>query len=165
MSIEHWTSTFRDLQLYNIIYFASRNIFGGTPPLYRNRLPAKFRLQLVYHSSLKALVFLCFFLRPLPALLRKRRSPIRLSAALKDVISSYGIDTKLFEGKVVATWQDIAGERIGQEVEKLWVKDSKLFVRIKSPVWRQELYLNRDSWCRRLNEEMGENRVEEIVFR
>lgn len=88
-----------------------------------------------------------------------------MGAVLKDVMSSYGVDSKLFEGRVVATWQDIAGDRIGQEVEKAWVKDRKLYVRIKSPVWRQELYLNRDSWCKRLNEEMGESHVDEIVFR
>jgi len=94
-----------------------------------------------------------------------RRSPRSLGSVLKEVVSSFGIEDKLYQGQIVATWQEIAGERIGQEVEKTWVRDGKLFVRIKSPVWRQELHLNRDSWCRRLNEELGEDRVKTIIFR
>lgn len=97
--------------------------------------------------------------------MRRRRSPQSLASVLEDVVSSYGFEDKFYQGRIVATWQDIAGERIGREVEKTWVKDKKLFVRIKSPVWRQELHLNRDSWCRRLNEELGEDCVKTIVFR
>jgi len=97
--------------------------------------------------------------------MRRRRSPQSLASILKDVVSSYGFEDKFYQGRIVATWQEIAGERIGREVEKTWVKDKKLFVRIKSPVWRQELHLNRDSWCRRLNEELGEDCVKTIVFR
>jgi len=72
---------------------------------------------------------------------------------------------KLEVGRIVAAWEDIAGARIGEQVEKTWVRDGKLYVRIKSPVWRQELHLNRLSWCRRLNEELGGGGVTEIVFR
>lgn len=97
--------------------------------------------------------------------MRRRRFPQSLGSVLQEVISSFGIEDKLYQGQIVATWQEIAGERIGREVEKTWVKEGKLFVRIKSPVWRQELHLNRDSWCRRLNEELGEDRVKAIIFR
>ena len=97
--------------------------------------------------------------------MRRKSAPRPLSSIISDVISSSGIEGKLQQGTVVATWQDIIGEKIGEQVEKTWVKDGKLFVRIKSPVWRQELHLNRTSWCRRLNDELGLDAVKEIVFR
>lgn len=92
-------------------------------------------------------------------------APRALGIVLKEVISSLGIESRIARAHIVATWTDIVGERIGREVERAWVKDRKLFVRIKSPVWRQELHQNRASWCRRLNEELGSNLVKEIVFR
>ena len=92
-------------------------------------------------------------------------SPKRLGSVLKDVISSMGLDSRMAQARVLAAWEEIAGERIGQEVERKWVRDRKLFLQIKSPVWRQELHLNRAQWCARLNEELGSNQVDEIVFR
>ena len=97
--------------------------------------------------------------------MRRKRAPRSLGSVLKEVVDSFGIEGKLNEGRIIATWQDIAGERIGQEVEKVWVNDGKLFVRIKSSVWRQELHLNRESWCRRLNEELGREMIKVIIFR
>jgi len=97
--------------------------------------------------------------------MRRMRAPRSLASILKEVVDSFGVKGKLQEGHVIATWQDIVGERIGQEVEKTWVKDDKLFVRIKTPIWRQELHLNRGSWCRRLNQELGREVIKEIIFR
>lgn len=97
--------------------------------------------------------------------MRIKRAPRSLGSILKEVVDSFGIEGKLHEGRIIATWQDIVGERIGQEVEKVWVNDGKLFVRIKSSVWRQELYLNRELWCRRLNEELGREMIKAIIFR
>jgi hypothetical protein len=81
------------------------------------------------------------------------------------MFSSPSVEGKLRQGRIIAAWEDVIGERIGEQVEKSWLKDGKLFVRIKSPVWRQELHLNRASWCRRLNDELDGDEVTEIVFR
>lgn len=97
--------------------------------------------------------------------MRSKSVPQPLSSLIRDVLSSTGLDTKLEQGIVIAAWEDVIGEKIGEHIEKTWFKDGRLFVRIKSPVWRQELHLNRTSWCRRLNEELGRDAVKDIVFR
>ena len=91
-------------------------------------------------------------------------SPRALGTLLKDVISSMGIESRLENARVLAAWEDIAGERIGREVERAWMRGRKLHVRIRSSVWRQELHLNRSVWFARLNSELGTQRVEEIIF-
>ncbi|TDI75193.1 MAG: DUF721 domain-containing protein [Bacteroidetes bacterium] len=100
-----------------------------------------------------------------PSTMAYGNPPRQLGSVLKDVISSMGLDSRMARGRVLAAWEDIAGDRIGREVQKSWVRDRKLFLRIKSPVWRQELHLNRNSWCRRLNEELEADQIDEIVFR
>jgi hypothetical protein len=45
------------------------------------------------------------------------------------------------------------------------VQGRKLFVRITSAARRQEMHLNRSGWRDRLNEQLGDERIEEIVFR
>ena len=95
----------------------------------------------------------------------RSNSPRPLGAVLKDLVSTPRYKSKFGSAQIIAAWTDIVGDRIGREVEDAWVKDKKLFVRIKSHVWRHELHLNRTSWCRRLNEELGNERVSEIIFR
>jgi len=97
--------------------------------------------------------------------MQRKGIPRPLSSVLREVVSSTGMKGKLQQGRIIAVWEDIIGERIGEEVEKVWVRDRKLFVRIKSSVWRQELHVSRSSWCRRLNEELGDAEIDEIVFR
>jgi len=95
----------------------------------------------------------------------RKRTPVPLSQVLDEVVSSTAMGGKIEEGRIIATFEDILGPRIGEQVEKSWIRDGKLFVRVKSSVWRQELHLNRMSWCRRLNDELGGKRISEIVFR
>jgi predicted nucleic acid-binding Zn ribbon protein len=95
----------------------------------------------------------------------RSRSPRALGSVLKDVTRSLGIDGKLGEGRVIVAWEEIVGPRIAREVTRIRVRGNRLIVQISSPVWRQELHLNRQSWCRRLNEELGEELISEIVFR
>jgi len=95
----------------------------------------------------------------------RSRTPRALGSVLRDVVRSLGIESKLGEGRVIVAWDEIVGPRISQEVTQARVRGTRLIVKIASPVWRNELHLNRNSWCRRLNEELGDELISEIVFR
>lgn len=57
------------------------------------------------------------------------------------------------------------GPQMEQHIGKTWIRGSKLFVSVNSAVWRQELHLRREEWRQRLNEELGSELIQEIVFR
>ncbi len=84
---------------------------------------------------------------------------------LKKLIADMGIGAKLDEVRALETWSDLAGDRINRQTDKTWIKDSKLYVRVSSSVWRHELHLQRSQWLERLNEALGKSVVSEIIFR
>ena len=91
--------------------------------------------------------------------------PVRLGKVLKDVIDRLGVQQKIDEARVVETWASIAGTDVNSVTSSVWMKGAKLFVKISSAAWRQELHMNRRTWKRRLNAEFDRDVVEEIVFR
>ncbi len=91
--------------------------------------------------------------------------PVRLGTVLQSLIDRLGVRQKIDEARVVEVWAAIAGPKINGVTTSAWMKGSKLFVKISSAAWRQELHMNRRKWKRRLNQEFDHEVVEEIVFR
>lgn len=88
-----------------------------------------------------------------------------LGDALGDLVKQLGIKQKLDETRAIESWYQIAGPTINEVTESVWIARKKLFVKVSSSVWRQELHLQRQAWLQRLNETAGSNVVQEIVFR
>ena len=95
----------------------------------------------------------------------RNRTAKPLGDILGELIRGMGLEGPLARGHVIATWEQIMSPQMKQHVEKCWVKGDRLFVRISSPAWRQELHLKRDDWRQRLNKELGADTIREIVFR
>jgi predicted nucleic acid-binding Zn ribbon protein len=91
--------------------------------------------------------------------------PVRLGDVLEEVIDQLGVRPKINEARVVEAWHTRAGPKIEEVTTSAWMKGATLFVKISSAAWRQELHMNRRTWARRLNDELGQEIVDEIVFR
>jgi predicted nucleic acid-binding Zn ribbon protein len=92
-------------------------------------------------------------------------STIALGDALKNVIKGLGIQRKLEEVRTVETWAILAGPQINGVTHSAWVKGDRLYIKVTSAAWRQELHLRRREWRDQLNEQLGKELVREIVFR
>ncbi|PSQ90052.1 MAG: DUF721 domain-containing protein [Bacteroidetes bacterium QS_8_64_10] len=91
--------------------------------------------------------------------------PQKIGDVLGDVIDELGIRRELDEARVVETWATIAGPQINGVTESAWVNRQTLYVKLTSAAWRQELTMRRSDWRDRLNDELGSELVEKIVFR
>lgn len=91
--------------------------------------------------------------------------PQKLGLVLSSLIDTWGMRERMETAKVIETWATLVGPQINGVTDAVWLKDKRLFVRIISPAWRQELYMRRKEWLQRLNEELEGGGVEEIVFR
>lgn len=94
-----------------------------------------------------------------------RERPQPLGKVLQSVIDRLGLRRRINEARVIETWAALAGPQINGVTTSVWMKGATLFVKVRSAAWRQELHLRRREWRRRLNDELGEALVEEIVFR
>ncbi|NPA67682.1 MAG: DUF721 domain-containing protein [Chlorobi bacterium] len=87
---------------------------------------------------------------------------------LKDVIRRfleiYGGDRKLKEIKLQRSWYKVAGQRIDKHTKFVNIDKSTFFVKLDSPVLKQELLMMKSHIIKRLNEEAGETLIDEIVF-
>jgi predicted nucleic acid-binding Zn ribbon protein len=91
--------------------------------------------------------------------------PQPLGTVLRDLIERLGYREKIDAARAVEAWPELAGPTVAAVTESVWMRDGRLFVKVRSAPWRHQLHLQREGWRRRLNERLGREVVDEIVFR
>lgn len=91
--------------------------------------------------------------------------PQRVGKVLEALYDQLGIRAKISEAEIIETWAALAGPRVNAVTDSAWLQGNKLFVKVNSAAWRQQLHLNRSTWKDRLNQELGKDLVTEILFR
>lgn len=102
---------------------------------------------------------------PRAAMSARSNNPQPLGELLEDVIERLGVQEKVDEARVVDAWDAVAGDQVRKVTESAWMKGGTLYVKIASAAWRQELHMNRRAWRQRINDELGKEVVEKMVFR
>lgn len=83
---------------------------------------------------------------------------------LRRVIGQLGISRRLRETDAVRCFADVVGEQISQRAEAVRIENGKLYIKVNSPTWRQELSYRKAEIARSLNEALGEQVVEDLFF-
>ena len=95
----------------------------------------------------------------------RRSQPTPLDKSISSVISQLGFDTKLRQCGVLEVWPEIVGERIAGVASAVRITDGKLIVRVTRSTWRNELVFLKKELITRINEQMKEEIVKDIIFR
>ncbi len=64
----------------------------------------------------------------------------------------------------ITRWSQAAGERLAGHSRAVSLRAGKLYVEVRSPVWKQELILSRRTIIANMNRLLGERLVADIVF-
>ncbi len=75
-----------------------------------------------------------------------------------------GIDKAIQQNMAVSRWGEIVGERISEISEAERIENGVLFVKVSSPVWRNELVFMKSNLMNSLNEALAKNIVKDIKF-
>ena len=62
-------------------------------------------------------------------------------------------------------WKDIAGEDVAQHCFPEKVSDKKLYIKVDSPIWRQQLDLMKEELQERIENKCHNIDIERIIFR
>ncbi|NNF57637.1 MAG: DUF721 domain-containing protein [Rhodothermaceae bacterium] len=92
-------------------------------------------------------------------------TPRPLSAILGELIEKLGYREGIDAARAVEAWPELAGPTVANVTESVWMRDGRLFVKVRSAAWRHQLHLQREGWRHRLNDHLGREVVDEIVFR
>ncbi|MCR9066454.1 MAG: DUF721 domain-containing protein [Cytophagales bacterium] len=87
-----------------------------------------------------------------------------LKEAIDAFLDSFNLKTKYSETHLIASWEKMMGKTIAVRTEKIYLRDRTLFLKISSAPLRQELVLAKSKLIERINRDLDNLKVEEIVF-
>lgn len=76
-----------------------------------------------------------------------------------------GLETPLNEYRLIKSWSEVLGNAVSFYTKELNIRNQVLYVTLTSSVLRQELFMNRKSLVRRLNEHVKAQVITDIIFR
>lgn len=95
----------------------------------------------------------------------KETNQTSLKDVLKDMVETYRLKNRLNQTKIQQLWSSVMGNSISRHTSDLKVRKNKLYITIESAALRQELAFGRDKIRRMMNQELGEEYLEEVVIR
>jgi predicted nucleic acid-binding Zn ribbon protein len=95
----------------------------------------------------------------------RRKNTQALGEVIQKYLEAMDIDGKLKEVRLIKSWESVVGKMISNKTNKLFIKDKKLFVYLSSSIARSELSMIKDDLVTRLNQQAGEEVIEDIVLK
>ena len=89
----------------------------------------------------------------------------KIDELVKLYLKRSGIGTKLKEMEAREAWPVVVGQAIAGYTSDVEMKDGRMVVRLTSAVVRNELGMVKEGIIRALNDRLGEEVVQDIVFR
>ncbi len=87
-----------------------------------------------------------------------------LKSALGVFLRKTGLEKAVAQSTAINSWSEIVGETIAKNADPTEVKHGILTVKVSTPVWRQELQLQKKEILRKLNKKIGKNAIKGIRF-
>ncbi len=87
---------------------------------------------------------------------------LSLGEAIRAFLEKHGLEQETKVQQVIADWERLMGGPIAQNTEKVWFQAGVFYVKVYSPLWKNELQMARLKIKEILNRELGEDLIEEV---
>lgn len=87
-----------------------------------------------------------------------------LGQILRRYLRELGIEKPVKRYTVLSIWPKVVGERISGVTQPLRFDGGKLFVRVTNAVWRHELIYYKAEIIQKINQELQDHIVDEIIL-
>jgi predicted nucleic acid-binding Zn ribbon protein len=94
----------------------------------------------------------------------KKSNEYTLKEAIEELLNTYAIKKKVDQTKILQSWAKVCGDIIDKHTEKIYIKNKILFVKVDSASLKNELFYAKSKLIKHLNNEVGDNILEDIVF-
>ena len=91
--------------------------------------------------------------------------PKHIGSAISSVIQQLGIGQRIKQGEVLEAWPRIVGEQIAKVTSADRIEGGKLFVHVTRSTWRNELVFLKKALVAKVNKEMNQEIIKDIIFR
>ncbi|MEE4257913.1 MAG: DUF721 domain-containing protein [Bacteroidales bacterium] len=87
-----------------------------------------------------------------------------LGEVIREMLSSYRLEGKLKQARVLEAWPEVVGEMITKYTRDIYFKRTRLYVKIDSPVIKNELSYSKSEIIASLNNIVEEEIVTDLIF-
>ena len=87
-----------------------------------------------------------------------------IGKALGEFIKDSKIEKGLEQNKAIMIWPEVVGKKIADNTEVCSVESGVVLVKVKTPVWRQELQLQKYDIINQLNKTLTKKTIKDIRF-
>ncbi len=94
----------------------------------------------------------------------RKSSAVSVGDAIEEFLHTHRLKTKFNETYVVSAWEKIMGKAISSRTLKIYVFEKKLFLQVDSSPLRNELLIGKSKIIRLVNEDVGSQTIEDVVF-
>lgn len=93
-----------------------------------------------------------------------RKKEQKLESLIQQFMRQQGLETPLNEYRAVQAWPDIVGPAIARYTCQIFIRNSILYVQIRSAALRENLTHQRTLLAQRVNSQVGAQVIQEIRF-
>ncbi len=91
-----------------------------------------------------------------------RRNDMSVGEAIEFYLKQNGLTEKVDVERVISEWPKIMGKAIAENTEQLWFRSGVFYVKMKTPIWKNELAMGKSKIKDFLNQEIGHELIEEV---
>jgi len=95
----------------------------------------------------------------------RKKNEMPLGDAIKAYLKVMGLDRKLKEKQLINSWEDTLGKAVANSTQNMYINSRVLFVQLSSSIIRQEIQMMKTALIARLNQNVGEQIITDIVLR
>jgi len=87
-----------------------------------------------------------------------------LGGVLQNLLKNLGLEKRIKEQKLILDWDKIVGNKIAEKTKAFKIEGNKLFVKVESPSWRNELFYLKKDIINKLNQSVKQEVIKDIIF-
>jgi len=95
---------------------------------------------------------------------RTSREPALLGPLVQEQILKFGLGKRMKEAQAVLIYKDVVGKEIAAVSEAFDVRGGKLFVKVHSPTWKEELLFTRHLIAEKINAKLGADIIKQVYL-
>jgi len=96
---------------------------------------------------------------------RKNREPIHIQSVLKGILKNYNSEKGSDLFQITDIWESVVGQTISKDARPWKLNGKKLEVHVSASVWLQQLNYMKSDMIQKLNERLGNNVINNIIFK
>lgn len=94
----------------------------------------------------------------------RKPNDITLKQGIEKLLAHYKLKGRYDETGLVNMWPELMGSAVGNRTKQIYIHQKKLFVRIESSVVKNELLMVKTAIIEKLNEKVGAEVINDIIF-